>query len=172
MLIKFIDEKGRIFGVINLIDLLCITLLVMVIAGVVWSRTNHDKSSQTSSDEYLWIKIDLLNENTPKTVLEYLESLQNLKDKDKNVYAKILKIESKPTSLTHIVSPDNLYLFPVNPDNMEVVASLELMVKKETNGFSFTGEHLRIGKKLTFNLGLCSFEGVITTIHDDKKNNG
>lgn len=33
---KLIDEKGRLFGKINLIDLLVVILIVAVIAAVVW----------------------------------------------------------------------------------------------------------------------------------------
>ena len=33
---KLIDEKGRLFGKINLIDLLVVILIVTVIAAVVW----------------------------------------------------------------------------------------------------------------------------------------
>ena len=33
---KLIDEKGRLFGKINLIDLLVVILIVAVIAAVAW----------------------------------------------------------------------------------------------------------------------------------------
>ena len=33
---KLIDEKGRLFGKINLIDLLVVLLIVAVLAAVVW----------------------------------------------------------------------------------------------------------------------------------------
>ena len=33
---KLIDEKGRLFGKINLIDLLVMLLIVAVLAAVVW----------------------------------------------------------------------------------------------------------------------------------------
>ena len=33
---KLIDEKGRLFGKVNLIDLLVVLLIVAVLAAVVW----------------------------------------------------------------------------------------------------------------------------------------
>ena len=36
---KLIDEKGRLFGKINLIDLLVVLLIVAVLAAVIWSRS-------------------------------------------------------------------------------------------------------------------------------------
>ena len=33
---KLVDEKGRLFGKINLIDLLVVLLIVAVLAAVVW----------------------------------------------------------------------------------------------------------------------------------------
>ena len=33
---KLIDEKGRLFGKVNLIDLLVVILLVAVVAAAVW----------------------------------------------------------------------------------------------------------------------------------------
>ena len=33
---KLIDEKGRLFGKINLIDLLVVLLIVAVLAAVIW----------------------------------------------------------------------------------------------------------------------------------------
>ena len=43
---KFLDEKGRLFGKINLIDLLVVLMLVIVIVAVAW-KLGGDKLQDT-----------------------------------------------------------------------------------------------------------------------------
>ena len=42
---KLIDEKGRLFGKINLIDLLVVLLIVAVLAAVVWEARRQEGRS-------------------------------------------------------------------------------------------------------------------------------
>ncbi|MFR7745276.1 MAG: DUF4330 family protein [Acutalibacteraceae bacterium] len=43
---KLIDEKGRLFGKINLIDLLVVLLIVAVLAAVVWEARRQQSRSR------------------------------------------------------------------------------------------------------------------------------
>ena len=49
---KFIDEKGRLFGKINLIDLLVIVLLLAVVCAVLW-KTVGKRASEAANTQSL-----------------------------------------------------------------------------------------------------------------------
>ena len=46
---KIIDEKGRLFGKLNLIDLLVIVLLIAAVAAVAWKLVGK-KAAETVAD--------------------------------------------------------------------------------------------------------------------------
>ena len=49
---KLIDEKGRLFGKINLIDLLVVILIVAVIAAVVWKLGGRKAAAAVTGASY------------------------------------------------------------------------------------------------------------------------
>ena len=48
---KLIDEKGRLFGKINLIDLLVVILIVAVIAAVAWKLGGRKAAAAVTGTE-------------------------------------------------------------------------------------------------------------------------
>ena len=48
---KLIDEKGRLFGKINLIDLLVVLLIVAVLAAVVWKLGGRKAAAAVTGTE-------------------------------------------------------------------------------------------------------------------------
>jgi hypothetical protein len=149
-----------------------ILFIILIVSGVIYSRVYlHEKKEGAveNPNESSWVQVTVSNENTPSAKAEYLKSAPSVKDKEGRTIVKIINIESANTRLTHVTSQDELYLLPVNPENKEVKARLELLCSRQPKGYSFEGEPLVMGKKLTFDFGFCTFEGTIIFIHEDKK---
>ena len=70
---KIIDEKGRLFGKINLIDLLVIVLLAAVLLAVVW-KVVGSKAAASVSDNKHEITFTVLFEDQPAEVAAFAET--------------------------------------------------------------------------------------------------
>ena len=64
---KIIDEKGRLFGKINLIDLLVIVLVIAIIAAVGWKLVGK-KAAASVSDNTHEMTFTVLFEDQPAEV--------------------------------------------------------------------------------------------------------
>ena len=72
---KIIDEKGRLFGKINLIDLLVVILIVAVIAAVAWKLGGRKAAAAASvSNNNHEITFTVLFEDQPIEVAEFAET--------------------------------------------------------------------------------------------------
>ena len=86
---KFIDKKGKLFGVINIIDL---AIVLIIAAGVVVMYQGREqitakKKDQTGYTKDYYIKVLFVN------VPEYLASAMNKGDRDTGTKSEIVKIE-------------------------------------------------------------------------------
>ena len=61
---KLIDEKGRLFGKINLIDLLVVLLIVAVLAAVVWKLCGRKAARSSSSLGFSSLSLLLYSSNS------------------------------------------------------------------------------------------------------------
>ena len=101
--------------------------------------------------------------------MEYLKTKPQIKD-DKGLPIIIVKdIEAKPTNLKYKVSDDELYLFPVNPENKEVTVTFEILVTKNGDKFAFNNENILPGKQLQLEFKYTTFNGTILSIHEITK---
>ncbi len=70
---KIIDEKGRLFGKINLIDLLVLVLLVAVVAFAGWKLVGKKAAASASSTSHE-ISFTVLFEDQPLEIAEFAET--------------------------------------------------------------------------------------------------
>ena len=70
---KLIDEKGRLFGKINLIDLLVVLLIVAVLAAVVWKLGGKKAAAAvTGADKKAVYTVEF--EDVPADIAEYAKN--------------------------------------------------------------------------------------------------
>ncbi len=50
---KILDEKGKLFGIINIIDLGVLLLIVLLIAGGLWYKNREEPSTSAQMKDYL-----------------------------------------------------------------------------------------------------------------------
>ena len=70
---KIIDEKGRLFGKINLIDLLVLLLVVAVVLAVGWKVVGK-KAAAAVSDNQHELTFTVLFKDQPLEVAEFAET--------------------------------------------------------------------------------------------------
>ena len=89
---KLIDEKGRLFGKINLIDLLVVILIVAVIAAVVWKL---GAAAVTGSAKKAVYTVEI--EDVPADIAAYAETQtgKSLVNDSKVIAASITDVRSE-----------------------------------------------------------------------------
>ena len=92
---KIIDEKGRLFGKINLIDLLVIVLVVAVVAAVGWKVVGK-KAAAAVSDNQHELTFTVLFKDQPLEVAEFAETQigKQLVNNAKLIPAEVTEVSS------------------------------------------------------------------------------
>ena len=94
---KIVDEKGRLFGKINLIDLLVIVLVIAIVAAVGWKLVGS-KAAAAVSDNQHELTFTVLFEDQPTEVAQFAETQvgAQLVNNAKLISAEITEVSSIP----------------------------------------------------------------------------
>ena len=143
---KFIDEKGRLFGKINLIDLLVLLLVVAVAFAVIW-KLGGNKAAQAVSNNQCTVSYTVVCEDVHADIGAYAESQigAQLVNNTKLIDASISACEREESLITE--GHETLYLTVTGTatfsENVYKVGSQEVRVGYEyilkTSEFELTG---------------------------------
>ena len=94
---KIVDEKGRLFGKINLIDLLVIVLVIAIVAAVGWKLVGKKAAAAVSDDQHE-LTFTVLFEDQPTEVAQFAETQvgKQLVNNAKLISAEITEVSSLP----------------------------------------------------------------------------
>jgi len=150
-----IDEKGDLFGLVNIIDALAVLLVVAVLmAGLVLVFGDTDTDTDTDT-----ITVSITIEGVQPYIAEAIETGNVSKD---------VAITEKSVSPAESVVSDasgELHLRE-HPTNKTVNLQAELRVERSSEGFQFRGETLRLGSKITLDFPQVRVTGKVTSIKE------
>jgi len=142
---KIVDEKGRLFGKINLIDLLVIVLVIAIVAAVGWKLVGKKAAAAVSDDQHE-LTFTVLFEDQPTEVAQFAETQvgAQLVNNAKLISAEITEVSSIPLADE---PHSNLYIIVTATatfsGNVWTVGSQEVRVGYEyilkTSEFELTG---------------------------------
>ena len=134
---KVIDEKGKIFGKINIFDLFVLLALVIIIGLVGYKIIDKKRQSNNQIPTKTYI-VTVKSFEMPPTYTEALKDNRIYYDIDKFVNAKIIDIREEPAKIT-VQTPDG-QLIEVESDTLQDV-TIDLEVED-----SLTTDDIRIGR--------------------------
>lgn len=135
---KFIDEKGRLFGKINLIDLLVVILLLAVICAVLW-KTVGKRATEAANTQSLRAAYTVRCEDVSKEVCDFAQTQAGEKLLNNAVFldAEITGCKAEPVDPEKPDGPQTLYITidaaATTANNIYKVASQEIRVGYEYN---------------------------------------
>ena len=143
---KIIDEKSRLFGKINLIDLLVIVLVIAIIAAVGWKLVGK-KAAASVSDNTHEMTFTVLFEDQPAEVAQFAETQigKQLVNNAKLVSAEVTGCEAASSirTLGHVDLSVTIKATAAFSGNVWTVGSQEVRVGYEyilkTSEFELTG---------------------------------
>ena len=159
---KIIDSNGRLFGKINILDLLIIVCVIVLLFSV---KVKYDKSpSQMSSDKKIVYTVEIEDVRQP-TVDAIYEKQKNVTDKEtKKNLGKIIDI--KPVNAKESVKlTDGTYKVVEKEDKFDVTLTLEVSgTETYDNYFTSTGKKLIVGENISIHNKKVVVNGMIKSI--------
>ena len=143
---KIIDEKGRLFGKINLIDLLVLVLVVAVVLAVGWKLVGKKAAANVSNNQHE-INFTVLFEDQPAEVAAFAETQigKQIVNNAKLVSAEVVGCEAASSirTLGHMDLSITIQATGTFSGNVWQVGSQEVRVGYEyilkTSEFELTG---------------------------------
>jgi len=169
---KIIDEKGRLFGKINLIDLLIVLAVVLVGLALVWkivgARAPGDVATQgnlINPNEEVTVRYEVIVSGIDEAYFEGLERYAegaNLVRDDNVINGKIVKFE-KLACETALDANGNVIAVS-GQDRYDAVFTIEYTGKMNTNALVEGKQVLRVGSQYTVRTLFIDIIGYITDV--------
>ena len=144
---KIVDEKGRLFGKINLVDLIVVLVLVAAVAAVAWKVVGSKIAASKAPEAPVYEYRVLCSQVYPE-VSDFAQTCigDQLLTNDGRLDGEIVDVVSTP----HISSSlDNTGDGPVldAPDLRDLVFTIRCRVKVKEDGVYLVGnQEIRVGK--------------------------
>lgn len=154
---KILDEKGKLFGKISIIDIAVILVIVLAIAGgaLVYAKISSNDiapgaSLITSSAEKPLMEAKLLIKNVRNVTKDAISVGDELYTgtKDSAYFGKIVAIEEKPHQ-SLITGNDGSLKYADTPDRFDLTLTVHFHGTKNEKGFFTEGNvHIAHGEEL------------------------
>lgn len=161
---KLVDEKGKIFGLINIVDLAVLLVLVLLIGAFGYKilRPDNDNTNQTALKTYLIsVKCPLSPEAAADSIkignMIYLDSTGSLDN------TSVISVEETPAEV-EVVTADGQLKITEHPTLKDVYIDFEF--RTDTDGALKLGGiyQLNVGKDFVFKTTRVELDGIITNI--------
>lgn len=160
---KIIDEKGRLFGKINLLDLLIIVALI-VLAVSVFAKFGKSEASYVTSDKVLeyTVKVECVRTPTVEAIAQNHTGLTDY-DTGKDV-GDIINVEQ--TAAVELVKlADGTYTYAEHEDKYDLLITLRVRgTETSDNFFTTSGKKLVVGDDFKIYNGYASTTAKVRSV--------
>ncbi len=167
---KLVDERGKLFGKLNIIDLLVILLLIVAVALIGWKVTRKDGASNVSRTILTYtVEVQGVDKEVYEGIKAYVPGESGIGDQlmanGEMVDAYVIDVTAKPHEggITMTDVNGTTLTFPVEEDTLDLSFTIQANVVNSVTNEVGTQE-VRIGK--THIVKTVHFElsnGIITT---------
>ena len=144
---KFLDEKGRLFGKINLIDLLVVLMLVIVIVAVAWKLGGDKLQDTLVHNNAPTVEYEVLCYGVSNDVCEYAKTRidDQLMSSGDMLDGKITGVSVEPYYITCVDAEGNA-VDAQDPQNSNIRFTIECKVQNTDNAYAVGTQEIRVGK--------------------------
>jgi hypothetical protein len=160
----FIDQKGKLFGKINIIDLLVVLVIVLIVAGVL-SKFVFTSNRGVGNDSLIQYTVSI--QDVRNFTADAIKINDDMYDSKTGTYmGKVTAKEVRPYK-DYIIKTDGTVSLAEKPDRLEVLATIQ--VPGVVNNYSFLASGSRdINNQSTVFLEN-RLAGVVAKVVDVKK---
>ncbi|MBR3791699.1 MAG: DUF4330 domain-containing protein [Clostridia bacterium] len=159
---KIIDEKGRLFGKINLIDLIIVVaVIVLSVATVVKFRTSDSYLSKGRTLEYTML-IENVRQATVDAVGQQTEGLVDYESKKE--IGNIVDYKVMEASEVELMS-DGTYKNVKYKDKFDVLLTVQVGgTETEDNYYTLSGKKIVVGDEIAINNGYVGTHAIVKSV--------
>jgi len=159
---KVLDEKGRLFGLINIIDLFVLLLVLVIIAGGIWFVSRNDASKEVKypvETYYVTIKCSELNAGVADYInigdrLYYSNNFTDIEITDVKVEAAKIDVERDDGTVT----------VAEHPEKKDIYVTVKVKSKPDDPMLWIGQSHATIGKTIVVKTQYIEVPGVIIKV--------
>jgi hypothetical protein len=159
---KVIDEKGKLFGFINIIDLLVIVVIVLLVVGG-YKRAVKTKPEMVTKDKDALVVVEI--PEVRKATVDAIDVGDELYHYDKgNYFGKIIdkKVENYKEPAE---SGDGRWILSEVPEKYNVILTVEGSAIETPNFIKIGGEETRVGAQFKMKSKKVAFMGTIFEVN-------
>jgi len=177
---KLIDQKGRVLGLINVIDLSVILVLISFLSVVflgykVMQRqqkiddTNKAMIRQQEIDGKKWVLIQIkLSELDPEFSKVILKG-DTEKDSSGKTIGELVAIASSSPSKVWVIVDNKMLSAIDHPLRKDIIVDANILCTKRDGSLYYKDSSVKIGNTIQFTTDLYHFSGLITGLKFDDK---
>jgi len=156
---QVIDEKGRVFGVVNVIDLVVVLVLVAVAGAGLLLVVNGGGEMASPDQERVAVTLEA------EGVQPYVaNSLSADEDPLNDQVVGIENVSVRPATIVS-VNDSGSVTTAEHPRLKTVTVEATVVVDENTNqGLQFEGQPLRVGGQFTLDTGTATIQGTVSEI--------
>ncbi len=152
---KLIDEKGRLFGLVNVLDLLFVLILAVAIVG----GAKRLKGTRVVNDTSRRASVEFLVKEVRQVTVDNIKVGDEVYHYDKGTYfGKITKTWVEPYT-EKVESGDGAWVMAQVPERYNVHIIIEGDMQESDQAYTFGGEQLKIGNEYRLKTKTSAFFG-------------
>ncbi len=160
---KIIDEKGRLFGKISIIDVIIIVFVVLLCVVCVYKYINRERGTNVQKENEKLI-ITFLAEEVPEYVVDTLKEGKKVRESTwKTPLGTLVSYNVRP-SVSYATTFQGEYVKTTKEGYNLVEASIDSLGYFEDTGVRIDGQLFLVGKYMTLEIGESAYWGRISSI--------
>ncbi|NLY70269.1 MAG: DUF4330 domain-containing protein [Clostridiales bacterium] len=154
---KIINEKGKLFGIINVVDLVILIVVIAVLGAIAWQLFGPQINNAVSPQVDLTAEVVIIG--TPPRLLEEIERQDLVGEKlvagNEYMNATITDVWFEDY-IVQAIRDDGIIVDALDPSKKDVVIEIKTKVAKDTPSPKIGSQELRAGR--TFIVKTQTFE--------------
>lgn len=157
---KVLDEKGRLFGIINIIDLFVLLVIVIIVAGGIWFVSRNDENETGPLEAY---EVTIKCPELDAEIADYLHEGDRLYYGNGFTDVVITGVSVEPAKID-IVHDDGTITVTTHPEKKDIYVTVEVD-KKPDDPMLWIGQlHANVGKEIVLKTQYVEVPGIITKV--------
>lgn len=158
---RVIDENGRVFGVVNVVDLLVVLFAAALLVAGYAVVTGAGPSSAGAADSTVNVTVTVKVAGASPPVVDRLEA--GVTDRRDGVtHARITSVRTEPTPV--LVENESGVFEGEHPWKTDVYVTAVLQVDDTERGYQFDGEPVKVGRNVTLSFPTVEATGRVVDV--------
>jgi hypothetical protein len=157
--VKLLDTRGRLFGVINVIDFLIVVLFVTFVSGFAYTRYFRNRVLETLVPRDIQVTFMVPTVRGPS--IEAVSVGDRVVESKTNGYlGEVIAVSSEPADVVTQL-PDGRYYEMPSTNRKDLYVVVEGPGKVTGNAIILGSQEVRIGAKVSIKTNLYAFESIV-----------